>query len=122
MSRYPVQDEFTGQRARNVRSTVHPASLSDRSCNCLGTSGMLERKLNRVRQDGVRILKRTPKREGWGTAWGSSERTFGAPRPVLKSGLTQRDMKPEDPPRPPHRPEAVREMTFSAQHCTRRYH
>ncbi len=64
MSRHPVQDEFTGQRARNVRSTVHPASLSDRSCNCLGTSGMLERKLNRVRQDGVRILERTAKREG----------------------------------------------------------
>ncbi len=59
---------------------------------------MLEPNLNRVRQDGVRILERTAKREGRGAAGGSSERIFGAPRPVLNPDLTQRDMKREDPP------------------------
>ena len=75
MSRYPVQDGLTGQ----------------------GASGKHERNLNRLRQDGVRILERTAEREGWGAAWGSSWRTFGAPRPVLNPGLTQRDMKRENP-------------------------
>ena len=100
MSRYPLQDGLTGHRAPNVRSTFQPASLSDRSCNCQGASGKLERNLNRLRQDGVGVLERTPKREGWGAAVGSSWRTFGAPRPVLSPGLTQRDMEREDPPRP----------------------
>ncbi len=62
-----------------------------------GRVGHAGRSLNRVRQDGVPILERTAKREGWGAAWGSSWRTFGAPRPVLNPGLTQRDMKREDP-------------------------
>ena len=109
MSRYPPQDGLTGQRAPNVRSTIQPASLSDRSCKRQGTSGRLERNLNRVRQDGVGILERTRKREGWGAAVGSSERIFGAPRPVLNPGQRQRDMKREDPLR---RPGAVREMSF----------
>ncbi len=44
---------------------------------------------------------------------GSSERTFGAPRPVLNPGQRQRDMKREDPLRRPlRRPGAVREMSF----------
>ncbi len=42
--------------------------------------------------------QRTAKREGWGAAGGSSERTFGAPRPLLNPSLTQRDMKREDTP------------------------
>ncbi len=67
---------------------------------------MLERNLNRVRQDGGWILERTAKREGWGAAVGSSERTFGAPRPVLNRGLTQRDMEREDPPPAPPAPPA----------------
>ena len=66
----------------------------------------------------MRILERTPKSEGWGAAVGSSWRTFGAPRPVLNPGLTQRDMKREDPhaadPADPADPGAAREMTFSA--------
>ncbi len=123
MSRYPVQDGLTGQRAPNVRSTIQPASLSDRSCHCLDASGKLERKLNRVRQDGVRILERTAKREGWGAAVGSSERTFGAPRPLLNPGLTQRDMKREDrhalPPLTRSRP---RDELLGALQCARRYH
>ncbi len=45
---------------------------------------MLEGNLNRVRQDGVRIRL--------GRGGGGSERTFGAPRPVLNPGLRQRDM------------------------------
>ena len=55
MSRYPVQAWLTSQRAPNVGSTIQPASLSDRSCHCQGASGKLERNLNRVKQDGVRI-------------------------------------------------------------------
>ena len=61
-----------------------------------GSSGKLEPNLNRARQDGVRILERTPKSEGCGAAGESSWRTFGAPRPVLNPGLTQRDMQRED--------------------------
>ncbi len=128
MSRYPVQDGLTGHRAPNVRSTIQPASLSDRSCNCQGASGKLQRKLNRVKQDGVRILERTAKCEGWGAAVGSSARTFGAPRPVLNPGLTQRHMEREDPPRPPAPPAppaprrpGVVEMAFSAS-TVRCYH
>ncbi len=74
-----------------------------------GRSGRLERNLNRLREDGVGILERTAKREGWGAAGGSAERIFGARWPALNPGLTQRDMKREDPPRPPRRPGAVRE-------------
>ncbi len=58
MSRYPVQDGLTGQRAPNVRSTIQPASLSDRTCHLPGPLGHAGRNLNRVRQDGVRILER----------------------------------------------------------------
>ena len=101
MSRYPLQDGLTGQRAPNIRSTIPPASLSDRSCHCPGASGMLERNHNRVKQDGVGTLERTAKREGWGAVWGSSWRIFGAPWPVLNPGLTQRDMEREDRHAPP---------------------
>ncbi len=58
----------------------------------------------------MRILTRRLGRDG-----GSSERTFGAPRPVINTGLTQRDMKREDPhAADPADPGAVRKMTFSA--------
>ncbi len=120
MSRYPLQDGLTGQRAPNVRSDG-PAGVPLRSLLPVpGRLGQARTEPEPRRQNGVRILKRTAKREGWGAggAGGSSERTFGAPRPVINPGLTQRDMKREDPhaadPADPADPGAAREMTFSA--------
>ncbi len=127
MSRYALQDGLD-RPARSKCPLDDPPGVPLRSLFQLpGRVGYAGRNLNRVRQDGVGILERTRKREGWGAAVGSSWRTFGAPRPVLSPGLTQRDMEREDPPRPPRPPAdpadpadpgAVGEMTFSAQHCT----
>ncbi len=75
-----------------------------------GHLGQARTEPERRKADGVGILERTRTRDGWGAAGGSSERTFGAPRPVLNPGQRQRDMKREDLLRRPGA--AVREMSF----------
>ncbi len=104
--------------------TGRPVDLSDRFCNCLGTWGVLERNLNRVRQDGVRILERTAKREA-GARRGilGADIWSAAARHQSRPDAARHGARGSPPPPPPTRSRPRDDLLGQlGQHCTRRYH